>query len=330
MSKAPEIVGIGNAIVDVLSQTDDAFLQANNIAKGTMTLIEADQAQALYVKMGPAMEMSGGSAANTMAGIASLGGSGGYIGKIANDQLGEAFTHDIRALGVAFSTAPLIHGAPTARCMILITPDAQRSMCTYLGACVMLTPDDIDEKLVAGAKVTYLEGYLFDPEQAKQAFIKAAKISAAAGGRTALSLSDPFCVGRHHEEFLGLVQNHVDILFANEAEIMTLYRTGDVHSALAQAAQYCETVVVTRGAAGSLIAQDGKVLQVEAEPVARVVDTTGAGDLYAAGFLYGYAKGLPLAQCGRIASIAAGEIIAQVGARPQRNLADLLKEKKAA
>lgn len=330
MSKAPEIVGIGNAIVDVLSQTNDAFLQANDIAKGAMTLIETEQAQALYAKMGPAMEMSGGSAANTMAGIASLGGAAGYIGKVANDQLGEVFSHDIRALGVAFSTAPLIGAAPTARCMILITPDAQRSMCTYLGASVLLTPGDVDEKMIAHAKITYLEGYLFDKEQAKRAFVKAAKISAAAGGRTALSLSDSFCVGRHHEEFLDLVASHIDILFANETEIMALYRTGDVASAIAQAAEHCEIAVVTRGAAGSMIAYEGEIISIPAEQVAKVVDTTGAGDLYAAGFLHGYAKGMPMAQCGRIASIAAGEVIAQIGARPQRSLAELLKEKKAA
>jgi len=326
MSKANlDIVGIGNAIVDVLSKTDDAFLKNNHIHKGTMTLIEAVQAEALYAKMGPAMEMSGGSAANTIAAFASLGGKAGYIGKVAHDQLGNVFRHDIRSTGVIFETPALMHGAPTARCMILITPDAQRTMCTFLGACILLTRNDLDEEMIAGAKVTYLEGYLFDREQAKEAFRKAAEMAHAAGKKVALTLSDPFCVDRHRAEFMNLVENHVDILFANETEIMALYKTDDI----SQVRPHCELAVVSRSDKGSVIINRKERIVVKAQPVAQVVDTTGAGDLYAAGFLYGYTSGKSLADCGRIASIAAAEIISQVGARPQKNLAQLMRDKKA-
>lgn len=325
MSKAKlDVVGIGNAIVDVLTKTDDAFLKNNHIHKGTMTLIESAQAEALYAKMGPAMEMSGGSAANTIAAFASLGGKAGYIGKVAHDQLGNVFRHDIRSTGVVFETAALMHGAPTARCMILITPDAQRTMCTFLGACILLTENDLDEEMIEGAKVTYLEGYLFDREQAKQAFRKAAQMAHAAGKKVALTLSDPFCVERHRSEFLDLVANHVDILFANEAEIKSLYGVEDI----SHVKPHCELAVITRSEKGSIILNKKEKIAVSVEPALRVVDTTGAGDLYAAGFLYGYTHGKSLADCGRIASIAAAEIVSQVGARPQQNLAQLLRDKK--
>jgi sugar/nucleoside kinase (ribokinase family) len=316
--------------VDVLSRTDDAFLQNNHINKGAMTLIEAEEVKSLYAKMGPGVEMSGGSAANTVAAFASLGGKVGYIGKVADDQLGEVFRHDIRSVGAVFNTPPLRQGAPTARCLILITPDAQRTMCTYLGACVLLTPEDLDEAMIRSAKVTYLEGYLFDRDHAKQAFRQAGKIAHAAGRKVALTLSDPFCVERHRDEFLDLVKNHVDILFANEAEILSLYKTDKLSEAVAQVGPHCEVAVITRSAKGSVIISGNEMIEVAAEPVSHVVDTTGAGDLYAAGFLYGYTQGKNLAQCGRIASIAAAEIIAQVGARPQRSLSQLLKDKKAA
>jgi sugar/nucleoside kinase (ribokinase family) len=325
-----DVVGIGNAIVDVLSQTDDAFLRDNHINKGTMTLIEAGQVKSLYAKMGPGIEMSGGSAANTIAALASLGGKVGYIGKVADDQLGGLFRHDIRSVGAVFNTPPLQQDVPTARCLILITPDAQRTMCTYLGACVLLTPDDLDEELIGSAKITYLEGYLFDRDHAKQAFRRAGEIAHAAGKKIALTLSDPFCVERHRDEFLDLVKNHVDILFANEAEILSLYKTASFSEIIPQVSAHCEVAVITRGAKGSAIISGNKIVEVAAEPVSRVVDTTGAGDLYAAGFLYGYTQGKDLAQCGRIASIAAAEIIAQVGARPQRSLSQLLRDKKAA
>jgi len=322
-----DVVGIGNAIVDVLSKTDDAFLSKNNINKGTMTLIEAAQAEALYAKMGPAMEVSGGSAANTMAALASMGSSAGYIGKVAHDQLGNVFRHDIRATGVVFETQPLLQAAPTARCMILITPDAQRTMSTYLGACVYLSPEDVDTDMVSGAKVTYLEGYLFDRDNAKRAFYKAAETAHKAKRKVSLSLSDPFCVDRHRDAFLDLVKEHVDILFANEAEIKSLYKTNTFEEAAEQARKDCELAVITRSEKGSVIINADGVIEIKAEPVKQVVDTTGAGDLYAAGFLHGYTKGLPLKTCGRIASIAAAEIIAHVGARAQHNLAQLLKDK---
>ncbi len=325
-----DVVGIGNAIVDVLSKTDDDFLHNNGIRKGTMTLVEAAQAEALYAKIGPGMEVSGGSAANTAAALASLGSKAGFIGKVAHDQLGSVFRHDIQAAGVTFETAPLVKGVPTARCMVLITPDAQRTMNTYLGACVYLSPEDLDEEMISGAQVTYLEGYLFDRDNAKRAFYKAAQMAHKAKRKVALSLSDPFCVDRHREEFIELVNDHVDILFANEAEIMSLYKANDFEAAISAARVQSELCAITRSEKGSVIVKDGETIEIKAEPVAKVVDTTGAGDLYAAGFLHGYTSNRDLKTCGRMASVAAGEIIAQVGARPQRSLADLLKAKDAA
>jgi len=330
MSKANlDLVGIGNAIVDVLSKTDDNFLSSNKIHKGTMTLIEADQAEALYAKMGPGMEVSGGSVANSIAAFASMSGKAGYIGKLANDQLGQVFRHDIKAHGVEFDTPSLEDGPPTARCLILITPDAQRTMCTFLGACVWIAPSDLDEEMIKNAKVTYLEGYLFDRPRAKQTFRKACEISHAGGKKVALSLSDPFCVERHRDEFLDLVKSDVDILFANEDEIGALYKTNTFDEAVHYAREACEVAVITRSAKGSLIVTKDETIEVPAEPVIQVVDTTGAGDMYAAGFLYGYTRGKPMAECGRIGSIAAAEVIAHVGARPQTNLKKLLQEKKA-
>jgi sugar/nucleoside kinase (ribokinase family) len=330
MSKGDlDIVGIGNAIVDILTATEDSFLKDNKLDKGAMMLIEAEQAEALYTRMGPATEMSGGSAANTIAAFASLGGKAGYIGKVANDQLGHVFRHDIQASGVTFDTPALTDGPPTARCLILITPDAQRTMCTFLGACVWISPADLDEQMIKNAKVTYLEGYLFDRPRAKQTFRRAGEIAHAAGRKIALTLSDPFCVERHREEFVDLIKTHVDILFANEAEILSLFKTEDFDEAMFYARQHCELAVLTRSAKGSVIVtKDGRI-DISAEPVSKVVDTTGAGDMYAAGFLYGYTQGKPLAECGRIASIAASEVLAHIGARPQRSLARLLQEKKA-
>lgn len=330
MSKEPlDVVGIGNAIVDVLSRTEDDFLKVNKINKGTMTLIEAEQAETLYAKMGPGMEMSGGSAANTIAGLASMGSKSGYIGKVANDQLGKVFRHDIQASGVAFTTPALEDGAPTARCLILITPDAQRTMCTYLGACVWISPTDLDEEMIKNAQVTYLEGYLYDRARAKQAFRKSAEIAHGADRKIALSLSDPFCVERHRDEFLDLIQKDVDILFANEAEITSLYKTEDFDEAAHYIRGHCETAVLTRSARGSLIVTKDAIVEVPAEPVTQVVDTTGAGDMYAAGFLYGYTRQMSMAACGRLGSIAAAEVISHVGARPQANLLQVLKDKKA-
>ncbi len=319
-----DVLGIGNAIVDVLTQADDAFLVAERLPKGGMTLIDGARAEALYDEMGPATEVSGGSAANTLAGLASLGGRGAFIGKVRNDQLGGIFRHDIRAAGVAFETPPATDGPPTARCLIIVTPDAQRTMGTFLGACVELGPEDIDEELVGSAQVTYLEGYLWDPPRAKQAFVKAAEAAHGAGREVALSLSDPFCVDRHRADFRDLVDGHVDILFANESEICALYEVEGFDQALQEVRGRCKLAVLTRSEKGSVILSDGEVHVVDAEPVAHVVDTTGAGDLYAAGFLHGYTQGRGLYDCGRMGAIAAAEVISHYGARPEAALDVLL------
>jgi sugar/nucleoside kinase (ribokinase family) len=318
-----DVVGVGNAIVDVLAETDDAFLIEEGIAKGGMTLIDTERAHALYDRMPAGIEMSGGSAANTMAGIASLGGACAYIGKVAPDQLGEVFAHDIRAIGVGFATAPLIGGEPTARCLILITPDAQRSMNTFLGASSFLGSDDLDADLIRSARITYLEGYLFDRPEAKAAFFAAAKIAHDAGRKVSLTLSDTFCVARHHAEFTDLVK-HVDILFANEGEALALTGEATFEAAVGALATKCPTVCVTHGEKGSIIAADGRIYKIAAAPIDRLVDTTGAGDLYAAGVLYGITAGLDLAAAGRIGSIAAAEAISHVGPRPQTSLKALI------
>jgi sugar/nucleoside kinase (ribokinase family) len=323
-----DVVGIGNAIVDVLAKADDAFLTGNRLTKGAMTLIDSARAEVLYAAMGPAIECSGGSAANTMAGIASLGGRGGYIGKIAADQLGDVFRHDIRSVGVTYATPPAKAGPATARCLIFVTPDAQRTMQTYLGACVELGPDDVPDKMVASAAITYLEGYLWDKAAAKDAFRKAMTVAHAAQRKVALTLSDPFCVERHRAEFRELVDNQVDILFANEAEIMSLYQAKSFDEALSQLQGHKgKVMVVTRSEKGSVVCHDGATHAVPAEKVERVVDTTGAGDLFAAGFLYGLTQQKDLADCARIGSIAAAEIISHVGARPETPLRTLVKAK---
>jgi sugar/nucleoside kinase (ribokinase family) len=325
MTPAPiDVVGIGNAIVDVIAHADDAFLENEALAKGAMTLIDAERAEALYRRMGPAVETSGGSAGNTMAGIASLGGNGAYIGKVRDDFLGQVFRHDLTAIGVRFETPAAANGAGTARCLVLVTPDGQRTLATYLGACVELGPDDIDADIVAAAQITYLEGYLFDPPSAQAAFHKAAEIAHGAGRRVALSLSDPFCVERHRAAFRDLVRGHVDILFANEAEICALYETADFADAARAVAGRVAVAALTRSAQGSVILSDGAEHRVAADPVARVVDTTGAGDLYASGFLYGLIRGRPLPICGTLGSVCAAEIISHVGARPERPLAELV------
>jgi sugar/nucleoside kinase (ribokinase family) len=322
-SAGTDVVGIGNAIVDVLAETDDGFLIAEGIAKGGMTLIDTARAEALYARMPPGIEMSGGSAANTIAGIASLGGRCSYIGKVADDQLGAVFAHDIRAIGVDFATRPLVGGEPTARCLILITPDAQRSMNTFLGVSSFLGEEDIDPALVGSAQVTYLEGYLFDRPEAKKAFFAAARIAHKAGRKVALTLSDSFCVNRHHAEFIELV-GQVDILFANESEAAALTGEAGFEASVASLARRCAIVCVTHGAAGSSIAADGVIHKIDAAPVERLVDTTGAGDLYAAGVLYGITAGYDLPTAGRIGSIAAAEAISHIGPRPQRSLKALV------
>src|SRR5713226_6033468 len=319
-----DVVGIGNAIVDVIAHADDAFLAREALVKGTMTLIDAPRAEALYQMMGPAIEASGGSAGNTMASIASLGGTGAYIGKVCDDFLGQVFRHDITAIGVRFDTLAATSGPGTARCLILVTPDGQRTMNTYLGACVELRPADIDPDVIAAAQITYLEGYLFDPPQAQEAFRKAAAIAHAAGHKVALTLSDPFCVGRHRAPFRELVEREIDILFANEAEICSLYETDDFATAAAAVRGHVAIAALTRSAAGSVILADGAEHRVAAAPVARVVDTTGAGDLYASGFLYGLTHELALPICGEIGSLCAAEIISHVGARPGVDLSHLI------
>ncbi len=321
-----DVVCIGNAIVDVLTHCDVETIGRLGLNRDTMTLIDAERARQLYDAMGPAIEASGGSAGNTAAGIASLGGRAGYVGKVRDDQFGGVFGHDIRAAGVAFETPPAAGGPPTARCLIFITADAHRTMNTYLGACVNLRPEDIDPDFIARAKVTYMEGYLWDREDAKQAFLKAAEAAHDAGRQVSLTLSDPFCVDRHRLSFLDFTRGHVDILFANEAEITALYRVQDFDAALQHVREDCEVAALTRSGKGSVIVAGEEVHVIDAEPVA-VVDTTGAGDLYAAGFLYGATNGHGLAACGHIASIAAAEVIGHIGPRPQVALATLVKER---
>ncbi len=324
-SAAFDVVGIGNAIVDVIAHADERFLVDEGFASGAMTLIDAERAEALYRKMGPAIESSGGSAGNTMAGIASLGGAGGYIGKVRDDLLGEVFRHDITAIGVRFDTPAATAGPGTARCLVMVTQDGQRTMATYLGACVDLGPEDIDADLIGAAQITYLEGYLFDPPRAQAAFRAAAAIAHRAGRQVALSLSDPFCVGRHRAAFRELVAGDIDILFANEAEICSLYETEDFAAAAAAVRGQVAVAALTRSAVGSVILAGAESHVVAAAPVARIVDTTGAGDLYAAGFLYGLTRGLALPTCGAVGSLCAAEIISHVGARPEVALAGLVK-----
>jgi sugar/nucleoside kinase (ribokinase family) len=319
-----DVVGVGNAIVDVLAQANDSFLDQHGLTKGSMTLIDEARARELYASMGPGREASGGSAANTMAGVASLGGKPAYIGRVCNDQLGEIFSHDMRSSGIHFAVPPAAEGPSTARCLILVTPDAQRTMNTYLGACVNLCPEDVDDDLVRRGKVLYLEGYLWDRPKAKEAFIKAARIAAAAGRKVALSLSDSFCVTRHRESFLELVAHHVDILFANESEIKALYATDSFDEAARQAREHTKLAALTRGELGSVLIAGDEQVQVAAARVSKVVDTTGAGDLYAAGVLFGLTRGEPLARAGHRGSIAAGEIIGHYGARPECNLRELV------
>jgi sugar/nucleoside kinase (ribokinase family) len=320
---ALDVIGIGNAMVDVLSQADEDLITRQGLAKGTMRLVDEAQAQALYEAMGPGVEMSGGSAANTVVGVASFGGRAHYVGKVRDDQLGDVFGHDLRATGVGYDTPRATSGPPTGRCLILVTPDAQRTMSTFLGASVRLGPADVDRALITRGKILYLEGYLFDPPDAQEAFRAAAAIAHAAGRKVALTLSDPFCVERHRAAFLDLVQHHVDILFANEAEIGALYRVRDFDAAVSHVRGHCELAALTRSAKGSVLVQGDRLHVVQAHPVDAVVDTTGAGDLYASGVLYGLAQGLDLPTCGRLGSLAAAEVIAHVGARPMVPLTEL-------
>ncbi|WIM10823.1 adenosine kinase [Enhydrobacter sp.] len=323
-SAAFDVLGIGNAIVDVISHADDAFLVKHALNKGGMTLIDEARAESLYASMAPAVEISGGSCGNTMAGVASFGGKGAYIGKVRNDQLGAVFAHDLRATGVAFDTPVATAGPATARCLILVTPDAQRTMNTYLGACTGLGPADIDPRLVGAAQVTYVEGYLWDAPEAKKAVLKAFDAAHAAGRLVSITLSDAFCVDRYREEFRVLIRDKVDILFGNESEIKSLYQVRSFEAAVEATRKEAKVAALTRSEKGSVVIKGGETHAVPAAPVAKVVDTTGAGDLYAAGFLHGFTRGKPLAECARLGGIAAAEIISHVGARPEKPLRELV------
>ena len=320
-----DVVGIGNAIVDIIGRCDDAFLAKHDLRKGFMRLIDAQQAEEIYALMGDGIERSGGSAANTIAGLASFGARAGFIGRVADDQFGTVFAHDIRAIGVTYETPPAKNGPPTALCLIFVTPDGERTMNTFLGASTELGPGDVNASLIASAQVTYLEGYLFDKPEAKQAFHTAAGLAAKAGRKTALTLSDAFCVDRHRDDFRKLVRHGVDILFANEKEITALYEVNRFEEAVAAVRGDCEIAVLTRSERGSVIVTKRTTIDIAPKPVRKVVDVTGAGDLYAAGFLYGLTRSLSLADCGRLGSLAAAEVIGHIGARPEQPLMQLAR-----
>jgi sugar/nucleoside kinase (ribokinase family) len=322
-----DVLGIGNAIVDVMARTEEDFLAAQRLSKGSMHLIEADRAEALYGAMGPAIEASGGSAGNTAAGVASLGGRAAFIGKVADDTLGDFYRHDMHAAGVHFETLPLTGGAPTARSFILITPDGERTMNTYLGACRDLSPADIDAKVVGAAAITYLEGYLWDPPAAKEAFRAAAAAAHRAGRKVAITLSDAFCVDRFRSEFLGLIRGKVvDIVFANASELRSLYETASLPAAIAALRRDSGMAAVTTGEEGAIIVTADEVVKVPATPVGTVADLTGAGDLFAAGFLFGLARKLSLEDAGRLGTIAAAEVIEHIGPRPATSLKALAEQ----
>ncbi len=324
--KTLDVVGIGNAIVDVIVQAEEGFLDDHGLTKGTMALVDEAVAESLYASVGPGLETSGGSAANTLAGIAQLGGRAAFIGRVRDDQLGEIFAHDIRSVGARFETPPAVEGPATARCLILVTPDAQRTMCTYLGASVGLDPRDLDLDVVRQARVLYLEGYLWDSDEAKQAFLAAAEVARASGGEVALSLSDAFCVDRHRESFQELVDGHVDLLFANEMEITSLYGVDRFEEAAAEVRGRCRVAALTRSEQGSVLLRGEETLTIPPYRLGELVDTTGAGDLYAAGFLHGYTRGESLERCGRLGSLCAGQVVTQLGPRPHASLPDLVAQ----
>ncbi len=322
-----DVLGIGNAIVDVLSRTDDDFLAKQAMRKGSMSLIDEARAAEIYDAMGPAIEISGGSAANTIVGVAGFGARAAFIGRVKDDSLGKAFAHDIRAAGVDFDTAPSADGPSTGRCYVLVTPDGERTMHTFLGAAQDLHPRDIDDDAVASAAIIYLEGYLWDPPHAKDAFRKAAEVAHRARRLVALSLSDAFCVDRWRDEFLHLLRaGTVDLLFCNEAELHSLYQTSDFDTAVAALRGDARRAVVTRSAKGCITIEGQKTIEAPAYPVETVVDTTGAGDLFAAGFLFGAARGLSDDRAARLGALAAAEVISHLGARPLKPLAALAQE----
>ncbi len=317
-----DVVGLGNALVDVITHEDEPFLAAHDLVKGSMALIDEERASVLYAAMGVGTEMSGGSAANTVAGVASFGGRAAFVGKVRDDQLGRVFAHDLGANGVTFAATPAGEGPATGRCLIVVTSDAERTMSTFLGAGADMGPDSIDPAVIGDARVVYLEGYLFDRPDAKESYRKASRIAHEAGNQVALTLSDSFCVERHLGEWRTLIDDQVDVLFGNADEVQVLCGTS-FDDAVAQLRRQVGVAVITRGAAGSVVATPDEVIEVPAHHAGAVVDTTGAGDLYAAGFLFGYTRGLPLAGCGRLGAVAAAEVISHTGARPLVSLASL-------
>lgn len=323
-----DVVGIGNALVDVISHANDAFIHQESLVKGSMTLVDTDRALHLYRALGSAVEMSGGSAANTVCGVSSFGGKAAYIGKVSGDDLGEVFGHDLLAVGVHFSPGKPLDGIPTGRCIIVVTPDAQRTMNTYLGVSSYMEPPDINESVVAAGRVLYMEGYLFDRDDAKAAFRHAAKVAHQAGREVSLTLSDSFCVDRHRDDFRALVEDDVDILFGNEHELMSLYELDTFEAAIAAIRRDSALAIITRGELGATIITREEIIDVHAEHVDHVVDTTGAGDLFAAGFLFGYTNGFNLAESGRLGALAASEVISHVGPRPLVELSTLVSQPK--
>ncbi len=323
-----DVLCVGNAIVDIIARCDEKFLVDNGIAKGAMNLIDAERAELLYSRMGPAIEASGGSAGNTAAGVASFGGKAAYFGKVSADHLGRIYTHDIRAQGVAFDTKPLAGEPPTARSMIFVTPDGERSMNTYLGACIELGPEDVEADKARSAKVTYFEGYLWDPPRAKDAIRMTAQHAHEAGREVSMTLSDAFCVDRYRDEFLELMRSGtVDIVFANESELKALYQTASFEAGLEQIRRDCKVAAVTRSEKGSVVVRGDETVKVEPIDIGELVDTTGAGDLYAAGFLFGYTSGRTLADCGALGSLAAGLVIQQIGPRPRESLREAAEQR---
>ncbi len=322
-----DVVGLGNAIVDVIARTEDDLLVRESLNKGSMTLVDEPRADQLYAAMGSATIISGGSAANTIVGVASFGVRTAFIGKVRDDEAGKAFSHDIRSIGVHFGTAPSVEGPATARCLVMVTPDGERTMSTYLGACQNLTSEDVDPELIRASGITYLEGYLWDPPAAKQAFVKAAEIAHGAGRNVALTLSDSFCVDRYRDEFLALIRNKtLDIVFANQHELKSLYQTSDLQTAINAFRSEDILGVVTCSADGSLVVTREATHAIPAYPIDNLVDTTGAGDLFAAGFLAGLSRDADPVTCARLGALAAAEVIQHVGARPQKRLSDLAEQ----
>ncbi len=319
-----DVIGIGNAIVDVLTKADDSLLERLSFIKGSMTLIDENKSKELYKIATKGTQSSGGSVANSLACVAQLGGKTAFIGRVKNDKLGKIFTEEISKTGTIFKTPPSSVGPSTARCLIFVTPDTQRTMCTYLGASVQLDPNDIDLSAVSEAKILYLEGYLWDNPAAKNAFIKAAEIAKNSGRKVALSLSDSFCVSRHRESFIKLVEDYIDILFANEDEITTLYKTSSLNKAIEKLKKKCDLAAITIGKKGSILISKGKEININPFILGKAIDTTGAGDLYAGGFLKGVADGLKPEISAKIGSICAGHIVTQLGSRSNTNLLNLI------